>query len=142
MVVRREGRETAVASIRSWGRDQLTTRASPRRKRWSRDRRAVAGNEKKRLALTAREANPAALKQRFEKAIEQGRPLCVHAGAVDALSTADVQILLAAAMAAQARALEFRVVAPSTPFVAAFGDLGLREILDSWCGVGDASPAP
>lgn len=102
----------------------------------------MARNETQRLALAVREANPAALKQRFEKAIEQGRPLCVDAGAVDALSTADVQILLAAAMAARARALEFRVVAPSTPFVAAFDDLGLREILESWCGEGDASPAP
>jgi anti-anti-sigma regulatory factor len=105
-------------------------RAPPRRRPPASKSRPAANKEPKRLALAARETSAAGLKQRFKSALAARRPLWVDAGSVEALSTADLQVVLAAAETARLGGLEFRIVAASAPFLNAFDELGLRETLD------------
>jgi len=86
------------------------------------------------FTLAVKQADAGEMKRRFQEALKRQRRLCVDAGAVAGLSTADVQVLLSAAALAQTRELPFRVVAASSPFVEAFEQLGLRAALDAWRG--------
>lgn len=66
------------------------------------------------------------------KALERRRPIVIDAAPVERISTPAIQVLLAAAKAADAAKLDFRVESPSPAVVSAFADLGLTPALDQW----------
>jgi anti-anti-sigma regulatory factor len=66
------------------------------------------------------------------KALERGRTIAIDAAPVERISTPAIQVLLAAAKAAEAAKLKFRVTNPSPALVSAFADLGLKPTLDQW----------
>jgi len=61
--------------------------------------------------------------------LAQHENVAVNAGAAERLSTACLQILVAAALAARARGIGFVIRAPSSVFRAAVADLGLSTVL-------------
>ena len=56
----------------------------------------------------------------------------LDAGDVERLSTPSLQVLLAAARAAESAGFEFRIVNASEPFQAALCDLGLQTAFKNW----------
>lgn len=94
--------------------------------------RSTAGPPPICVSLTADESDATALRRRLAAALGERRPLYVDAGAVAVLTTASVQVLLAAAADAVARKLEFRLVAGGPAIVEAFSALGLADSLAAW----------
>ena len=82
-----------------------------------------------RMVLASDETDAAALKRRLETAMVKNRDLAIDAGAVTVLTTAGVQVLLAAAASAEAKHLQLTLTAKSSALIEAFGDLGLAEFL-------------
>ncbi|SOD90210.1 STAS domain-containing protein [Caenispirillum bisanense] len=75
----------------------------------------------------------APLKEAFLEALAAGKPvLAVEAGAVERLSTACIQVLIAAGRAAAEAGREFVVMRPGEPLIAAFDDLGLFSVMMGW----------
>jgi chemotaxis protein CheX len=66
------------------------------------------------------------------KALERDRPIVIDGAPVERISTPAIQVLLAAAKAADAAKLKFRMDNPSPALVSAFADLGLKPALDQW----------
>jgi anti-anti-sigma regulatory factor len=64
--------------------------------------------------------------------LENGKPLRLEAAAVERVSTACIQVLLAGGAAFKEAGLGFRVQQPSETLVAALGDLGLGNWLEEW----------
>lgn len=81
-------------------------------------------------ALDMRHA--ARLKQALEQALAKGREIKVDAGPVERLSTACVQILIAATVAMEKAGIPFTLLHPSEAFIEAFNDLGLHPVLMQW----------
>jgi anti-anti-sigma regulatory factor len=82
-----------------------------------------------RVILASDEADAAGLKRRLETAMAKNRDLAIDAGAVAKLTTAGVQVLLAAVASAGAKRLRLTLTAKSSALTEAFGDLGLAEFL-------------
>ena len=81
-------------------------------------------------ALDMRQADR--LKQALEQALVKGRVIKVDASLVERLSTACVQILIAATAAMEKAGIAFTLLRPSEVFVESFNDLGLRPVLMQW----------
>jgi len=94
-----------------------------------------------RLILAADESDAPALRRRLAEAIDEGGHLAIDAAAVVALTTGSIQVLLAAATAAAARNLEFRLAAGGPAIVDAFGELGLADSLADWRGADEREDA-
>ena len=86
-----------------------------------------------RVHLPSDEAD-AALTLRLKAAMNKARDLAIDAGAVAAMTTGAVQVLLAAAASAEARQLKFRLTATSPSLIDAFGELGLADEIAAWLG--------
>jgi anti-anti-sigma regulatory factor len=84
------------------------------------------------VTLAADDADAIALKRQLEPAVSKGRHLDIDAGAVAALTTAGVQVLLAAAAAAEARHVQFRLTGYRPSIIDLFGELGLADTIASW----------
>lgn len=82
-----------------------------------------------RVKLASDETDAAALKRYLETAMAKNRDLAIDSGAVTALTTAGVQVLLAAAASAEAKHLQLTLTAKSPALSEAFVDLGLAEFL-------------
>lgn len=87
-----------------------------------------------RLTLpgTLDQRTAAPLREAFLSAVGAGRAVVVDAAAVDRLSTACIQVLIAAGRAVQAAGQTFTVAAPSEALVSAFDDLGLFPVMMTW----------
>ncbi len=72
------------------------------------------------------------LKQALEKALVKGGEIKVDASAVERLSTACTQILIAAAVAMEKAGIPFTLLRPSEAFIESFNDLGLHSVLKQW----------
>jgi anti-anti-sigma regulatory factor len=105
----------------------MRTRTAKRR----RNRTALDGAAAKRPALcvtlSSDDADAAALKRRLESAVNKGRPIEVDAGALAGLTTAGVQVLLAAAADVEARHAQFRLTGCGPSITDAFSELGLAD---------------
>ena len=77
------------------------------------------------LDVTAADALLAGLQRR----VAEREPVLIDGSAVERISTACVQVLAAAAIAAQAGGLPFDAFAPSAIMRQAITDLGLRHVL-------------
>jgi anti-anti-sigma regulatory factor len=108
-----------------------TQTAKRRRNRTARDN-ATTTRSALRLTLAIDETDPIALKQRLESVVNKGRRLEIDAGAVAALTTGGVQVLLAAAADAEARHARLRLTACGSAVVDAFGELGLADKIAAW----------
>jgi anti-anti-sigma regulatory factor len=108
-----------------------TQTAKRRRNRTAQDV-AAAKRSAQRLTLAVDETDPIALKQRLEAAVNEGRDLEIDAGAVVALTTGGIQVLLAAAADAAARHLQFRLTACGSSIIDAFAELGLSDMIETW----------
>ena len=82
-----------------------------------------------RVILASDETDAAVLKRHLETAMAKNRDLGIDAGAVAKLTTAGVQVLLAAVASAGAKHLQLTLTAKSSALTAVFGDLGLAEFL-------------
>jgi anti-anti-sigma regulatory factor len=82
-----------------------------------------------RVILAGDETDSAVLKRRLETAMARNRDLAIDAGAVAKLTTAGVQVLLAAAASAEMKCLRLTLTAKSSALTAAFADLGFAEFL-------------
>jgi anti-anti-sigma regulatory factor len=104
------------------------------KRRMNRTARDAAATKRSalRLILAIDETDPIALKQRLESAVNKGRDLEIDAGAVVALTTGGVQVLLAAAAAADAGHLQFRLTACGSSMIDAFAELGLSDKIGTW----------
>jgi anti-anti-sigma regulatory factor len=80
-----------------------------------------------RVTLAIDEADPAALKRRLESAIDKGRPIELDAGVLAGLTTAGIQVLLAAAADAEARHVPFRLTGCTPSITDAFNEIGLAD---------------
>ena len=67
------------------------------------------------------------LKQTLVAALADGRPRCVDGSAVTTISTAAIQVLIAAARQQAGRGLAWRLVDPSPVLQQAISDLGLAH---------------
>jgi anti-anti-sigma regulatory factor len=85
--------------------------------------------DKLRVILASDETDAAVLKRRLETAMAENRDLGIDGGAVAKLTTASVQVLLAAFASAAAKRLRLTLTAKSSALTAAFGELGLAEFL-------------
>jgi anti-anti-sigma regulatory factor len=123
----------------------MRTRTAKRRNRTARE--TSRSTRALRVVLAADEADAIALKQRLEAALAKGRHLAIDASAVAALTTAGVQVLLAAAASAAARHVQFRLTAGGPAMIDTFGELGLADTIASWLepaensGAGDEAGA-
>ena len=72
------------------------------------------------------------LKQALAQALAKGREIKLDAGPVERLSTACVQILIAAAAAMEKAGVPFTLLRPSQAFVECFDTLGLHPVLMQW----------
>lgn len=72
------------------------------------------------------------LKQAFEKALVKGRQIKIDASSVERLSTACIQILIAATVAMTKAGIPFTLMRPSETFIESFNDLGLDSVLSQW----------
>ena len=78
------------------------------------------------------ESDAAAVKRRLESALNEGRHIEIDAGALPALTTAGIQVLLAAAADAGARHLQFRLTGDAASIIALFGGLGFSDKIATW----------
>ena len=81
------------------------------------------------VVLSADESDAEALKQSLMTALERAGAVDIDAGATEIVTTAGVQVLLAAAAARQRG---FRLTACGSGFRDAFDELGLAETIASW----------
>jgi anti-anti-sigma regulatory factor len=88
--------------------------------------------ERSVLRVALEDADAVALKRRLESALKQGRYIEIDASALAGLTTAGVQVLLAAAADAEARHVQFRLIGGGPLIVDAFGELGLADKVASW----------
>lgn len=102
------------------------------RTRTAKRRRNIAKPSALRVTLAIDEADAIALKRRLESAVNKGRHLEIDAGAIAALTTAGVQVLLAAAADAEVRHVQFRLTACGSSIIDAFGELGLSDKIATW----------
>ncbi len=72
------------------------------------------------------------LKQALEQALVKGSQIKVDASAVERLSTACTQILIAATVAMGKAGIPFTLLSPSEAFIESFDDLGLQPVLKQW----------
>ncbi len=119
----------------------MRTQTIRRHRKTSARERSTAGPSL-RIILAADESDAPALQQRLAAAFGEGRHLAIDAGAVAVLTTAGVQVLLAAAADAAARKLDFRLAAGGPAVVAAFGELGLADSLAAWRESAEREGAP
>ncbi len=108
----------------------MRTQTAKRRNRTA--RKTSKATRALRVILAADETDVIALKRRLEAAVAKDRHLAIDAGAVAALTTAGVQVLLAAAASAEARHVQFRLAAGGPAMIDAFGELGLADTIASW----------
>lgn len=109
----------------------MRTQTVKRRNRTARET-SKATRRALRVILAADETDAIALKRRLEAAVTKNRHLAIDAGAVAALTTAGVQVLLAAAASAEARHVQFRLVSGAPAMIDVFGELGLADTVASW----------
>jgi anti-anti-sigma regulatory factor len=110
----------------------MRTQTAKRRRNRAARNIATADRPALRVLLRVDETDAVALKRRLEAAVDEGRHLAIDAGAVTALTTAGAQVLLAAAVSAEVRHLQFRLAASGSLIIEVFGELGLAERIASW----------
>jgi anti-anti-sigma regulatory factor len=110
----------------------MRTQTAKRRKNRIAREGATAKQSALCVTLATDEADATALKRRLETAVSKGRHIDIDAGAVAGLTTAVVQVLLAAATDAEARHLQFRLTACGSSIIDLFGELGLADKIASW----------
>ncbi len=77
-------------------------------------------------------ASAEGLKDEFLSGLGAGEALTIDASAVERISTAAIQTLIAGAAALKSAGVGFNLSSPSEAFVKAFQDLGLTECLNQW----------
>ncbi len=80
--------------------------------------------------LDLRSAPP--LKDALQRALGKKRSLIIEASSVERLSTACVQMLIAAGVAFKESNLGFTLQNPSATLAESFNDLGLGPVLEEW----------
>jgi anti-anti-sigma regulatory factor len=79
------------------------------------------------VTLSSDEGDAGALKRRLGSALNNGRHIEIDVGALTALATAGIQVLLAAAADAEARQLRLRLTGCAPSITEAFGELGFAD---------------
>jgi anti-anti-sigma regulatory factor len=105
----------------------MRTQTAKRRRNRTTRAGAAAKRPVLRVTLSNDEADAGALKRRLESAACKGRHLEIDVGALAGLTTAGVQVLLAAAADAEARHVQFRLTGCGPSITDAFGELGLAD---------------
>lgn len=72
------------------------------------------------------------LKAAFSQAVATGGTVVVDASAVERLSTACIQVLIAGSRAVTAAGGAFVLARPAEPLVGTFDDMGLFPVMMSW----------
>lgn len=90
------------------------------------------GRQVLRLPGTLDNGVAPALKAAFQEALAAEGPVVVDAAAVERLSTACIQVLIAGGRAVTAAGREFVVARPAEALIGAFDDLGLFSVMMTW----------